>query len=463
MDKISIVSLGCPKNRVDSEDLLKHLREEGFIHTPEPEDADLVFVNTCGFIEDAKRESIEEILKLKALKEKGKQLLVFGCLAQRYRDDLLTEIPEIDGLWGVGEEGKILEYCRNIKGRDEGFESGCAKAMSRPAASSSGVSSFAYLKIADGCNRGCTFCVIPSIRGPFRSMRPDDILRRAESFILSGVRELVLVAQDIGNYGREFGGYTLPSLLKDISSISGDFWIRLLYLYPTAISDELLSVVAYEPKICKYLDIPLQHSEDRILRAMGRGGTRKWHKAEIEKIRESIPDITLRTTLIVGFPGETEEDFDGLKDFVEEVRFERLGVFTYSREEGSAAYGMKGNVPKKIRERRRDEIMRIQSVISLEKNKALVGKRFRALVDDVEGGITIGRLSSQAPEIDGVVFLGDGGPDDPSQSKTYRLKPGDFRAVEIVNAFDYDLKGVLLDGPMKYEEGNRQSEITDQR
>ncbi len=236
-------------------------------------------------------------------------------------------------------------------------------------------------------------------------MEPDGILKKAEEHIHAGAGELVLVAQDLGNYGREYRGYSLSSLVRDIASISGDFWIRLLYLNPTSISDELLAVVAEEEKVCKYLDIPLQHSEERILKAMGRGGSRKSIARMIKKIRALIPQMTLRTTLIVGFPGETEEDFAGLKGFIEETGFERLGVFLYSREEGTPASKMKGNVPKRIKERRRDEIMKLQSSISLCKNKALVGKRLRALVDEVEGGTVIARLSSQAPEIDGVVML----------------------------------------------------------
>jgi len=469
--KVSMISLGCPKNLVDTDTLLTKLGREGFLRTPDAEDADLVLVNTCGFIEAAKRESVEEILKLKHITKEGRKLLVFGCLAKRYGGELKKEIPEIDALWGVGEEDKIVEYCRQIKSSVRSSELG-DKINSELITPDSELntpnsSSYAYLKVAEGCSRGCTYCVIPSIRGPFRSMGPDEILKKAEEHITSGVKELVLVAQDLGNYGREYSGYGLSSLVRDISSLSGDFRIRLLYLNPSSINDELLSVVAGEKKVCKYLDIPLQHSEDRILKAMGRGGTRRSITRMIRKIREAVPQITLRTTFIVGFPGETEEDFKGLKDFIEKTGFEHLGVFTYSREEGTSASKMKGHVPMKTRERRRDELMRLQSSISLEKNKALVGKKFRALVDEVEGGTAIARLSSQAPEIDGVVILEDstetrrhgdteikiqgprkaGSPRhrvivSPFQKK---LRPGEFVKVKIVDAYDYDLKGVLID------------------
>lgn len=474
MAKIAVISLGCPKNRVDSDNLLDALGKEGFYLTAAPEDADLIIVNTCGFIEEAKRESIEEILRIKEMKKEGKKLLVFGCLAQRYRDDLLREIPEIDALWGVAEDAGIIEYCRKEmnpgRGEDEAW-----RQREMENVEDRRVESYAYLKIADGCDRGCSFCVIPAIRGPFRSGNADSILKKAEEHIASGAKELILVAQDIGNYGREFGGYTLASLLTDLASLSGDFWIRLLYLYPTAITDELLSVIAGEDKICKYLDIPLQHSEDRMLRAMGRGGTKKWYGREIEKIREMIPDITLRTTFIVGFPGEREEDFEGLKEFIEEMKFERLGVFTYSREEGTPAAQMKDNLSRKLKEKRREEIMRLQSYISLEKNRALVGKRLRALVDEVDGNVAVARLSCQTPEIDGVVIIekeeraqrmGHGVREKMKfknsplliHRSSLSLKPGDFVTVEILEAYDYDLKGVVIDD-FSFESDDSESEI----
>jgi ribosomal protein S12 methylthiotransferase len=440
-----MVSLGCPKNLVDSDSLVSRLEKEGFLYTTEPAEADFVLVNTCGFIQDAKKESIDEILKLRHVREKGGKLLVFGCLAQRYADQLRAEIPEIDGLWGVGEDEKIVDYCKKAAGRMRSrVAAGRRKEILGHSPSHPGPLPYAYLKVAEGCSRGCTYCVIPSLRGPFRSMEPDGIVRKAEDHIRSGAKELVLVAQDLGNYGREYEGYRLSSLVREIAALSGDFWIRLLYLNPTSITDELLSVVAGEEKVCKYLDIPLQHSEKEILRAMGRGGTRQSLAGLIRKIRRAIPSVTLRTTFIVGFPGETEEEFASLKRFIEEMRFERLGVFTYSREEGTPAAKMKGSVPAKTRERRRDEVMKLQSSISLENNKALVGRTFRALVDEIEGETAIARLSSQAPEIDGVVFIDTGTGSGRDGKKTRREKEsivGEFVEVRIVEAYDYDLKG----------------------
>lgn len=467
MSKITVVTLGCPKNLVDSEVLRTAFEEDGFILNADIEDADFLLVNTCGFIKEAKQESIEEILKLSRVGKKGRKLLVFGCLAKRYGDGLMQEIPEIDGLWGVGEEEKIVEYCRQIREKGKIRKSvgkkSCSKGRSRRervgnfrtlGSLHEAKPSYAYLKVAEGCSRGCTYCVIPFIRGPFKSMDPESILRKAEAHIESGVKELVLVAQDLGSYGREFGDYPLPSLVRDISSLNGAFWLRLLYLNPSSVTDDLLSAITHEKKVCKYVDIPLQHSEDKILRAMGRGGTRRTIMKTIQKTREAIPGVAIRTTFIVGFPGETEEDFKGLKNFVQEMTFEHLGVFTYSREEGTQAAGMRGHVPRKTMERRRDEIMRMQSSISFEKNKSLVGKSFRVLVDEVDGDVAIGRLSSQAPEIDGVVFIDreetrESGRNEKLRTKISKfpnvcasgLRGGQFAEIEIVEAYDYDLKG----------------------
>lgn len=432
MGKVSIVTLGCPKNLVDSDALILSLKNEGFQCTTDAEDAEIVIVNTCGFIEDAKKESIEEILKLRHFSEGGGKLVVFGCMAERYREELAREMPEIDAIWGVGEQDKIIEYCKQVGvGSSEPGGNTTSKNTKNSGLNAPNSAAYAYLKIAEGCGRGCTFCVIPSIRGPYQSTEPDKILKTAEVHVKAGVKELVLIAQDIGNYGFE-SGYNLASLIKDIASIRGDFWIRLLYLYPSAINDELLTVISDEDKVCKYLDIPFQHSEDKILKAMGRGGKKSRYMEEIRKIRKAIPDVTLRTTFIAGFPGETEEDFKGLRNFVEDIRFDRLGVFEYSKEEGTPAALMKGHVSKKTKEKRRNEIMEIQSRISLEKNKALIGKRCRALVDEIDGNIGIARLYSQAPEIDGVVFIEKG------------QSAGDFVTVEIIDAYDYDLKGVIV-------------------
>ena len=293
--------------------------------------------------------------------------------------------------------------------------------------------SFRYLKIAEGCSRKCSFCIIPDIKGKFRSINPDEIIKEAEGFIKAGIKELILVAQDITQYGKELNGYRLPHLLRDLSKISGDFWIRLLYLYPTDIEEKLIDVIANEVKIVKYLDIPMQHSEDRILRLMGRRGTRKEYLKKIKEIREAIPGVTLRSTFIVGFPTEREDEFQRLVDFIEEIQFDWIGVFKYSREEGTKAYNLKEQIPESVKEKRYDEIMLRQAVISLEKNRSLIGKKYEALIDYVDGDLAIGRLYCHAPEIDGVLFLDNVG----------NLKSGDKVKVHITEAYEYDVKGVL--------------------
>jgi ribosomal protein S12 methylthiotransferase len=490
--KVSITTLGCPKNTVDSAHLQEALLSEGFETVDEPESAEIILVNTCGFIRDAKEESVEEILMLAKIKngagsELGvlrldhertgetadtgnrgspRKLVVFGCLAQRYRDELLREMPEIDALWGVGDDEKIVQYCKTLRDSQESkvrsHESGMVTRDSgrtthdsrlRTGDSRPPTSSYAYLKIAEGCNKRCTFCVIPSIRGPFRSTGPERLLREAERNVRRGARELILVAQDITDYGRDLREYGLVPFLRDLSSIEGDFRIRLLYLYPTAITDALIEFVASDRKVITYLDIPLQHSEDRLLRLMGRRGTRKEYFKLLRRIRRMVPGVTLRTTFIVGFPTETEDEFNGLVDFIEEARFDRLGAFMYSREEGTAASLLKGQVPEKVKQRRLDELMRRQALISFEKNRDLVGRRFEALVEEVDEKLVIGRLDSQAPEIDGVTIIEESVVKSEesramSRDRTPNLRSpvavGDLVTVEIVDAYDYDLKARLV-------------------
>ncbi|HSB51478.1 MAG TPA: 30S ribosomal protein S12 methylthiotransferase RimO [Dissulfurispiraceae bacterium] len=452
MPKIHITTLGCPKNVADSRHLEESFADEGLVRVADPRDADVLLVNTCGFIKEAKEESVEEILRLSQVKETPgnsarsteepgpRRLVVFGCLAQRYRDELLREIPEIDGIWGVGQEREIIDYCKAVDVPDHAVRS------LRPQAAVSEfaapdfrppTTSFAYLKIAEGCDKKCTFCVIPSIRGPFRSLKPETILLDAESLLSAGARELVLVAQDITSYGRDLGDYRLTSLLRDLTSLSGEFWVRLMYLYPAALDEPLIELIASNNKIVKYLDIPLQHSEDRMLRLMGRRGTRKEYTKLIRTARRLIPGVALRTSLIAGFPTETEEEFNGLVDFMEEIRFDRLGVFRYSREEGTPAWSLKGQIPDKVKERRLHEIMTRQASISLEKNKDLIGRRLRALVDEADGDVLLARLETHAPEIDGMVIVERSGRDS-------EVRAGRFVTVEIMNAYDYDLKGVIV-------------------
>ncbi|MBI5203845.1 MAG: 30S ribosomal protein S12 methylthiotransferase RimO [Nitrospirae bacterium] len=473
-DKICVISLGCPKNTVDSDNLTRKLIGNGFLYLNTPEDADILLINTCGFIEAAKKESIEEILKLAAIKKGPKKLIVFGCLAKRYKDEILKAIPEIDAIFGVGEDEKIVEYCERLK-ESEGLASGPHSGgfaeenesprrqrvkgskeinknigPSTPSLTYSPInlfthspihpfSSYAYLKISEGCNKRCSYCVIPSIRGKYKSINPDEILKEAERAVKSGAKELILVGQDTACYGKDLNGYNISKLLKDICSLSGDFWIRLLYAYPASISESLLKVIAEEDKICKYLDIPFQHSEDRILKLMKRGGTRKGYLNLIRKIRDTIPDIALRTTFIIDFPSETEKEFNSLLDFIDEARFDRLGVFKYSQEEGTPAAKLKGQISDIIKDRRVNEIMKHQAHISLDENKKLIGRQFKALIDEITNGIAIGRLYSHAPEIDGVVIIEAG-------SKGQRVKgsnTGSFVTVKITTAFEYDLKGII--------------------
>jgi ribosomal protein S12 methylthiotransferase len=430
--KVHLVSLGCPKNLVDSEKLLKRLGEKGHKYCSNAEDSDIIMVNTCGFVEDAKRESIEEILRLAASKKGNKRLLVLGCLAQRFGDDLRKEIPEIDALWGVGKEDHIAEYCeRNVP---PSVNPPLAREGDH-AASSVGRfidAPYAYLKIAEGCDRNCSYCVIPGIRGRFRSRPPDEILAEAENLIRAGSKEIIVVAQDITSYGKDIAAYDLSRLVRDIASINGDFWVRLLYLYPTSVDDRLIETIALEEKVCKYIDMPLQHASTKVLKLMGRGGSAGYYEKLITRIRSAVPDVIIRTTFIVGFPQETEEDFRELEAFVCKVEFDRLGVFTYSKEEGTPSSRLKGQVPARTKSARYERLMASQSGISMRKNKRLVGRTFRCIVDEVSNDIAIARISSQAPEIDGVVFVED-----------RNAKKGEFVTVEITTAYDYDLKGIL--------------------
>ena len=425
MKNFTVITLGCPKNTVDSRHLINELTAEGFFYVEEFKKADFVLINTCCFINDAKEESIDEILTAAKFKT-DRKLIVFGCLSKKYGDELKKEIPEIDAVFGVNQSEKIINYIRQFREGSNTIIQDFQYTAEPP--------SYRYVKIAEGCSRRCSFCVIPEVRGSFRSIKPEKILKEAEDFVNSGIKELILVAQDITQYGKEWKGYNLTSLIKDLCSISGDFWIRLLYLYPADINQDLIKTVAEQEKVVKYLDIPMQHSEERILRLMGRRGTRKEYIKKIKQIREAIPGVTLRSTLIVGFPTETEDEFQRLVDFIEEVQFDRLGVFKYSREEGTKAYNLKGQIPENVKNRRLDEIMSRQAVISLEKNRALTGKKYSALIDYVDADMAIARLYCHAPEIDGVVIL----------ENTSDLKAGEKVKVLITEAYEYDLKGVIV-------------------
>ncbi len=418
-----ILTLGCPKNSVDSETLLSLLTGRGFYHVGNAGDADTVLVNTCGFIQDAKKESIEEILDIISGKSNGQKVVVFGCLAQRYMEELKRELPEVDAFFGVNSHEKILDFLETE-----------TPATRNPQPATRNPGSYAYLKIADGCNRGCSFCAIPGIRGRFISLSPGSIVQRAEELINSGTRELILVAQDITSYGREFRGYGLCELIEEITSLPGDFWLRLLYMYPSAIDERLIATISGNEKVCKYLDIPLQHTEDRVLGLMKRNGSRSTYTALINNIRKKIPDVTLRTSFILGFPSESEEEFTALLSFIKEMEFERLGAFTYSREDGTPSYNLGDDISEEEKKRRYHELMMLQAGISLEKNRSMLNRVLRVLVDEVSDGIALCRYEGQAPEIDGMVIV---------KSVNNMVKAGDFINVKITEAYDYDLNGEL--------------------
>ena len=435
--KIGMVSLGCPKNQVDAELMLALIRESGYELTNDAGMADVVIVNTCGFIESAKQESIDNILEFCALKQEGKVkcVVVTGCLAERYRDEILKEIPEADVVLGIGSNKEIVAAIeRGLAG--ERFSS-YGKKTDLPLEGKRVLTTlpyYAYLKIAEGCSNCCTYCAIPSIRGGFRSRELDAVVAEAEELARRGVKELVVVAQDTTRYGEDlYGKPMLAELLARLCRIEGLKWIRTLYCYPERITDELLDVIAREEKLVKYLDIPLQHCNKEVLAAMNRAGDRESLTALMKHIREKIPGITLRTTLIAGFPGETEEQFAELMEFVHEVEFERLGCFAYSAEEGTRAALMENQLPEKVKLRRADHIMEQQMFINERKNQAELGKRKTVIVEgyDKYGGVYFGRTEADAPDIDGKIFFSAEGP----------LKMGEFVRVQVEDVLDYDLIG----------------------
>ncbi len=425
MNKIAYVTLGCPKNQVDTERLSEKVLRQGFGYTEDPEEADAFIINTCCFIDNAKRESIETVLEVAGQKKNGSKLIVMGCMGQKYREELIREIPEIDAVYGVDDFDDILAYIGSILRPDK--DTGAS--IEQP-----GLPSY-YVKIADGCSRNCSFCVIPSIRGKFRSTGHIEIIDTVNIGLEKGAKEIILVAQDITGYGRDIGNdLSLSGLVRDIAGMEGDFWLRLLYLYPAGITGDLIRSIAEEEKVCNYFDIPAQHADDTILRSMKRGYTRRDVMDTIALIRKNAADAVLRTTLIVGYPGETDKQFNALKEFVRQVEFDRLGVFKYSPQEGTRSYDLGNDVPEPVKEERFHEIMTIQSEISARKNAELVGRTYRALVDDVEENICIARLYSHAPEIDGEVIIGNCSED----------WSGQFVHVRITDAYEYDLAGEIV-------------------
>lgn len=442
--KIYIETLGCPKNLVDSENMAGALEEAGHRITREPGEAGAIIVNTCGFIDDAKRESIETILDMAALKlgegnSSAPKLIVTGCLSERYQDDLYQQMPEVDLFLGVNEYHLLPQLLENPEFQEKKVFLGADADYTEPATRRSMTEGHsAYLKIAEGCDNFCTYCAIPGIRGAYRSRRMEQILEEAARLASQGAKELILVAQDVTAYGLDlYGSYCLPELLRKLCRLEqGPEWIRLMYCYEERITDELIQVMAEEPKICHYIDIPIQHSSDRILKTMNRKSTSASIQNTLDRLRSAIPDIHIRSTLITGFPGETRDDFKQLLQFVERNRFDRLGVFAYSKEEGTPAASMKQQIPKATKERRRDQVMALQQKISLELNREKIGTILQVLVEEQEDdGSYWGRSRFDAPEIDQTILF----------TSKRKITPGDMVQIRILDAFDYDLTGEEMD------------------
>ena len=435
--KVYMETLGCPKNFNDTQTAKGIMTAEGITITDDAENSDVMILNTCGFINDAKRESIQRIFELAELKDENRKLVVSGCLAQRYADELFEEMPEVDCFVGVNQYPELPKILRELCCDEKRI-----KSISLCCDTSLGILPrvleenpyTATLKIAEGCNNRCAYCVIPDIRGPYRSKKKEDILKEAQWLADKGCKELILIAQDVTLYGTDiYGRQVLPGLLKKLCGIEGIEWIRLMYCYEDKITDELIEVMKNEKKICHYIDIPIQHSSNNILKAMNRRSTENSIRETVKKLKEAIPDIHIRTTIITGFPGETEEDFENLLSFVEEMRFARLGVFAYSQEENTPAGEMENQVPEEIREHRKDAVMRRQLDISLESNREKIGQIMKVLVEEKdEDGSYIGRTQYDAPEIDDSVLF----------TSERELKPGDLVNVIIQDAFDYDLTGM---------------------
>jgi len=445
LEKVAIVTLGCPKNEVDSE-IMSGLLSERFALVDDPQEADVIVVNTCTFINQAKQESIDTILELAQLKERGnaKVLIAAGCLAQRYGRELLTEIPELDGVIGTGnfdeiavfvddllKTGKPVNKIRIKKGKPN-FTYADALPRRRQTPHYLG-----YVKIAEGCDNCCTYCVIPQVRGSFRSRPEESIVNEVRRMAAEGVKEILLMAQDTTRYGLDlYGEFKLPQLIRKLAKVEGIEWIRLMYCYPDNFTDELIETMAAEPKVCRYVDLPLQHADNRILREMNRRGTIEEAEALIGKLRQAMPDITIRTTFITGFPGETEEAFKTLLEFVSRVKFDRLGAFAYSQEENTPAARRPDQVPLKVREERREILLALQYEIALERQQRWLGKTVRVIAEEaMDDGRIDGRSEGDAPEIDGQVYF---------HAKDIPVRPGDIVKVKVNQADSYDLMGEVV-------------------
>ena len=438
--KIMFVSLGCDKNLVDTESMLGILRNKGFEFTDDEFEADVIAVNTCCFIHDAKQESINTILEMAEHKKDGacKALIVSGCLAHRYQDEITKEIPEVDAFLGTSSYDKIADVILAVL---EGKGYNCIDSADRLVRTDTERiittgGYYEYLKIAEGCDKHCTYCIIPKVRGNYRSYPMEYLVRQAESLVEKGVRELILVAQETTVYGVDiYGKKSLAELIKRLAGIEGLSWIRILYCYPEEIDDSLIEVIKNEPKVCHYLDMPIQHASDNILKRMGRRTTKQELKDVIARLRENIPDIALRTTLITGFPGETQEEHEEMLDFVDEMEFDRLGVFTYSAEEDTPAAAMPGQIDEAVKEARRDAVMELQQAVSLDKSREMVGRVIECLIEGkIEDDNTyVGRSYKDAPNVDGYVFV----------NTDENLMSGDIVKVRIDGAMEYDLIGSL--------------------
>ena len=438
--KILFVSLGCDKNLVDSEMMLGMLQEKGFSFTDDETEADIAVVNTCCFIGDAKEESINTLLELSELKESGqlKGLIAAGCLAQRYKEEIQAEIPQVDAIIGTTAIDSIVAAVEEIlagKGCNHYQDINAKPVTDKKRVMTTG-GHFAYLKIAEGCGKHCTYCIIPKVRGNFRSVPMESLLAEARALADNGVKELILVAQETTLYGMDlYGKKCLPDLLHELAKIPGIYWIRILYCYPEEITDELIEAIATEPKVCHYLDIPIQHGADLVLKRMGRRTNQQELRDIIEKLRDRIPDICLRTTLISGFPGETQEDYEELYRFVNEMEFDRLGVFPYSQEEDTPAALMSDQIPEEVKLQRRDELMELQQEIAFEKAEDMIGQVLTVMIEGkvADEDTYVARTYRDAPNVDGFLFL----------NTTASLMTGDFVKVQVVDANEYDLIGEM--------------------
>lgn len=442
--KLLCISLGCDKNLVDTEMMLGLLNKDGYTFTDDEQEADVIVINTCCFINDAKEESINTILEMAELKKSGscKALIVTGCLAQRYKQEIIDEIPEVDGILGTSTYDEISHVLEKAL---EGHSISCFHDLNAlPEVEAERVITtgghYAFLKIAEGCDKHCTYCIIPSLRGSYRSVPMERLLKEAESLVKKGVKELILVAQETTLYGMDlYGEKSLPRLLRELCRISGLQWIRIQYCYPEEITDELIQTIRDEEKVCNYLDIPIQHANDRILKRMGRRTDQKQLREIVERLRREIPDIALRTTLISGFPGETEDDHDELMAFVDEMEFERLGVFAYSAEEDTPAADFEDQVPQEVKEDRRDDIMELQQEIAFEKSESMIGRVLEVMIEGkvADEAAYVGRTYMDAPGVDGFIFI----------NTNLELKSGDFVKAKVTGALEYDLIGEMCDEP----------------